>query len=146
MTTRATIDCAVLRNSATYDTPTWVVMSNIRNTGLPDARDKAEITTRGSAGIKQFITTLREVGLEFEMNANDDADYTAVRAAYAGRTELDVVLLRGPNTAAVKGIRLRMMVEEFGQADEEAGSPATTVKLCVGPETTPVVEYTVPAS
>lgn len=147
MTIRATLECDVLRNTATYEAPTWVPMTNIRNVGVPDAMDTKEVTRRGSKGTKQFITTLRERGLEFEMDAEDgQADYDALATKYAARTELDIVVLRGPNTEGSKGIRLRMRISEFGETQDEAGNPITAVKCVVGPEETPVLAYTVPGA
>jgi hypothetical protein len=150
MGARASLTCTLLRNSGTYGAPVWAEVKNVRNPGVPKSKTMAEVTTRRHGGIKAFIGTLKEFGLEFEMNADDaDADYTAFEDSYWNGTLIDLLVLRGPNTAGKKGVRMLMEVETFDEKQDQEKHVETTVKLVIrDPDnaTDVVVErYTVPA-
>lgn len=147
MAVRASLDCVLARNTTTYGSPTWVTMSNVKDVGVPKGKTMAETTTRGDGGFKTFIGTVKELGLEFEMNADDeDAAYTAMEDSYWNNSVVDLIVLRGPNTAGTDGVRMQMEVETFDEGQDLEGNPVTTVKLVVRKTAnTPVVRYTVPA-
>jgi hypothetical protein len=147
MAARASINGKIFRNTGTYATPTWNEVPNVRNPGIPKGKTMSEATTRKHGGLKAFIGTLKEVGLEFEMNTDDaDADYTAFEDSYWNNTVLDLLVLRGPNTAGEKGVRLQMEVETFDESQDQEKHVITTVKLVCADSDNPVAErYTVPA-
>ncbi len=145
--TRASLDCVLARNSATFVTPTWVTVNNVKDVGVSKGKSMSETTTRGDGGFKTFIGTVKEFGLEFEMNADDaDDDYAALADSYWTNAAVDLLVLRGPNTAGTKGVRLQMEVETFDEKQDLEGHVVVSVKLVIRKtENAPVVRYTVPA-
>jgi hypothetical protein len=151
MPARAGLKCTLHVNTAAYANPTWSEVKNVRNPGIPKGKEMAEVTTRRHGGYKAFIGTLKEFGLEFEMNADDaDPNYTAFEDSYWTNTIVDVLVLRGAKTAGMKGVRMQMEVETFDEKQDQNGAVVTTVKLVIGEpaaDDTPVVErYTEPGS
>lgn len=146
MTVRASLDCVLQRNTASYAPPTWVTVNNVKNVGIPKGKSMAEVTTRGDGGFKTFVGTLKEFGLEFEMNADDaDADYTAFEDAYWTNSPLDLLVLRGPATAGTKGVRLQVLVETFDEQEDLEGNPVVSVKCVLAKTENPAAaRYTVP--
>lgn len=146
MTVRASLDCVLQRNTASYATPTWVTVDNVKNVGIPKGKAMSETTTRGDAGLKTFLGTVKEFGLEFEMNADDaDADYTAFEDSYWNNAPLDLLVLRGPAEAGTKGVRLQVEVETFDEQEDLEGHPVVTVKCVLRKTDNPAAErYTVP--
>jgi|GEM_PF-2441147 len=146
MGARAGLDCVLKRNTGTYASPTWVEVKNVRNPGIPKTKTMGEVTTRRHGGYKAFIGTLKEFGLEFEMNADDgDTQYVAFEDSYWNSTQLDLMVLRAADATSGdrKGVRIQMEVSEFGETQDQEGHTNTTVKLVVrdpDDSTTPVVE------
>lgn len=145
MGARASLDCQLLRNTGTYASPTWVEVKNCRNPGVPKGKTMAEVTSRRHGGFKAFLGTLKEFGLEFEMNTDDaDTHYAAFEASYWSGTVLDLLVLRPPNTDGDrKGVRMQMECETFDEKQDQESQVITTVKLVVGDPTddsTPVVQ------
>lgn len=150
MPARASLDCFLARNTGTYAAPTWTEVKNVRNPGIPRGKTMSETTTRRAGRTKTFMGTLQEFGLEFEMNTDDaDAAYTAFEDSYYNNTQVEVLVLRGPNTVGKKGVRMIMEVETFDEKQDQEGHVMTTVKLVVrdpdDSEHVPVARYTVPA-
>lgn len=144
MGSRASLDCVLLVNTATYGAPAWEEVKNCRNPGVSKAKTMAEVTTRRHGGMKAFLGTLKEFGLEFEMNADDsDQHYVRFEDSFWNGTQLDLLVLRNLVGGARKGVRLQMEVETFEEKQDQESQVITTVKLVIrDPEdnTTPVVE------
>jgi hypothetical protein len=84
------------RNSATYATPTFVEVANIRDMSIDDARAEADLSARGD-DISVFLAGKRTVGVQLEMVYDDtDTGYDALRDAYEGNTVIELWIADGP--------------------------------------------------
>lgn len=144
MGARASLDCVLMVNTGTYGAPAWEEVKNCRNPGVPKSKTMAEVTSRRHGGFKAFLGTLKEFGLEFEMNADDsDQHYVRFEDSYWNNTQLDLLVLRNLVGGARKGVRLQMEAETFEEKQDQESQVITTVKLVVrdpDDNTTPVVE------
>jgi hypothetical protein len=145
MGARAGLDCLLLLNTDSYEDPDWEIVENVRNPGVTKGKTMAEVTTRRHKGFKAFLGTLKEFGLEFEMNTDDtDEHYTAFEESYWANSLVDIAVVRPTGTEGeYQGVRMQMEVEQFDESQDQEGQVVTTVKLVVrDPDDaeTPVVE------
>lgn len=93
---------------------------------------EADVTTRGNAGWRATVATLKDASVEFEMVWNaGDLDFVAVRDAFLNRTAIELAVLDGPVTASgSQGLRALCMVTNFSRNEplEEAITVSVTVK------------------
>lgn len=146
MTLRASLDCVVARNTNSYAAPAWSEVKNVKDVGVPKGKSMSETTTREDGGMKTFLGTVKEFGLEFEMNADDaNAHYAAFEDSYWNNTPVDLLVLRGPLSQGTKGVRLQMEVETFDENEALEGHPVVSVKLVLRKTDNPAAQrYTVP--
>ncbi len=143
---RASLECTLARNSNNFASPAWSTIDNVKDVGVPKGKSMSEATTRGDGGVKTFIGTVKEFGLEFDMNADDeDEHYVALENSYWLNTAIDLLVLRGPNASGTKGVRMQMEVETFDEKQDLEGHPIVSVKLVIRKTSnTPVARYEVP--
>ena len=79
---RLGLDAKLFRNAASYDTPDWQVMVNVKDLTLNIEAGEADVTTRGNNGWRAIVATLKDGSIEFEM-VWDTAD-RVLREASAG--------------------------------------------------------------
>lgn len=64
-------------------------MKNVKDVTLNLEKGEADVTTRAAAGWRNYIGTLKDASLEFEMNYDTtDSDYSALLSAYLNNTAL----------------------------------------------------------
>lgn len=64
-------------------------MKNVKDVTLNLEKGEADVTTRATAGWRNYIGTLKDASLEFEMNYDTtDSDYSALLSAYFNNTAL----------------------------------------------------------
>jgi len=109
---RVGIDCKAYRNSATYATPTWGELVNVREVSTDLSVGEADVSSRGTGGWEAIETTLKRGTIDVEMMAvPGDAEFTALKDAFLNRTTLDMAFLDGPiATAGSQGFRAVMKV------------------------------------
>lgn len=77
--------------SLTYTLPTTTV-DNIKDVKVGAKNDTPESTVRGNGGQKSFANSLTELGIQLQIRvpgpAQTDAAYTALLAAFTGKTEI----------------------------------------------------------
>lgn len=125
------LNAKLYRNSASYGTPTWVLMGNVQDLTAGDTMDEADVSTRAGGGFAEVEPTLRALELSFGMvNKPGDADVAALLAAYAARTALDIAVMDGPiATAGSRGVRARYKVFQMPRAQELRGAQTFDVML-----------------
>ena len=126
------MDAKLYRNTGSYGTPVWNVVKNVKDVTLNLEAGEADVTTRGNAGWRANIATLKDASLEFEMvwDTADD-DFTAIRTAFLTNAAIEFAVLDGPvATASSQGLRASMAITNFSRAEplEEAIKVSVTAK------------------
>jgi hypothetical protein len=96
------------------------------------SRGEADVTTRGNAGWRATVATLKDGSIEFEMvwDTADD-DFAAIRDAFLNRGAIEFAVMDGDiTTSGSQGLRATCMVTSFSrnEALEEAITVSVTVK------------------
>jgi len=75
------MEAKLYRNSGNYSTPRWVEMPNVKDLTLNLEAGEADVTTRGNAGWRATVATLKDGSIEFEMVWDmADAGFTRQKA------------------------------------------------------------------
>ena len=133
MSAKAGMQAKLYRNTATYATPTWALVPNVKDLTLNLEKGQADVTTRANNGWKASIGTLKDGGIEFEM-VWDTADegFTAIRDAYLNDAALELAVMDGDITAVgSQGLRASFVVTNFSRKEplEEGISVSVTLKV-----------------
>ncbi len=126
------MDAKLYRNTGSYGTPVWNEVKNVKDVTLNLEAGEADVTTRGNAGWRANIATLKDASLEFEMvwDTADD-DFTAIRTAFLTNAAIEFAVLDGPvATSGSQGLRASMAITNFSRAEplEEAIKVSVTAK------------------
>lgn len=127
------MDCKLYRNTATYASPTWDLIGNVKDVTLSVEAGEADVTTRGNAGWKATVATLREATIEFEMVWDTtDADFTDIQTKFLTAATIEFLCLDGVSTAASgsQGLRATCAILKFSRKETlaEAVMVSVTVK------------------
>lgn len=128
MSVQVGIDMYLYRNTATFGSPTWVIIENVRDLTAPDAFGEADVSRRmtGQTALKQTEPTLREFEAEWDMVRDEgDADFLALRTAFAARTLTEFAFASGAiATTGTVYYRVETKLFEFSrnEALEDANS------------------------
>ncbi len=119
-------------NAGDYATPDWKELKNAKDVTLNLEKGEADVTTRGNAGWKATVGTLKEGSIEFEMVWDtEDAGFTALQNAWFGDTPVEMAVMDGPIAqTGSQGLRATMSVISFSRKEplEEAMSVSVTIK------------------
>ena len=126
------MDAKLYRNTGSYGSPVWNEVKNVKDVTLNLEAGSADVTTRGNAGWRANIATLKDASLEFEMvwDTADD-DFTAIRTAFLTNAAIEFAVLDGPvATSGSQGLRASMAITNFSRAEplEEAIKVSVTAK------------------
>ena len=123
----------LFRNAGTYAIPDWKEMKNVKDLTLTLEKGEADLTTRGNAGWKATVGTLKEGSIEFEMVWDtEDAGFTAIKSAYFGNSLIGLAVMDGPiETSGNQGLWADCMITNFSR--DEALEEAITVKVTAKP-------------
>lgn len=131
MSTRLGMDAKLYRNTGSYATPTWDLIGNVRDVTLSLESGEADVTTRGNAGWRAKVATLKDASIEFEMVWDTaDNDFVAIRDAWLNNTTLDIAVMDGDiTTSGSQGLRAICMVTRFSRSEplEEAITVSVTM-------------------
>ena len=132
MSVKLGMDAKLYRNTGTYETPTWVEITNAKDVNLNLEKGEADVTTRANQGWRATVGTLQDGSVEFEMVWDtDDAGFTAIQEAYFDGTPLEVAVMDGDiATSGSQGLRATMTVTNFSRNEplEEAITVSVTLK------------------
>lgn len=140
------LDAKLYRNTGTQAAPVWNEIKNVRDATLSLEAGEADVTTRGNAGWRATVATLKDGSVEFDMvwDTADD-DFSAIRDAFLNHTALEFAVMDGDiATAGTQGLRATCAVTSFSR--NEALEEAITVSVTVKPtySANPPVWMTVP--
>ena len=127
------MDAKLYRNTGSYASPVWNEVKNVKDVTLNLEAGEADVTTRGNAGWRANIATLKDASLEFEMvwDTADD-DFTAIRTAFLTNAAIEFAVLDGPvATSGSQGLRATMSITNFSRSEalEEAITVSVTAKV-----------------
>jgi len=117
-------------------------MTNVIDINDEDSRTDIDDTTHGSGGFKSHKVGLRDLGLTFNMlKDGTNADYVAVRTAYAAGTALSFAITDG----AGDGIDADYVITDFkkGMPIDDKATVDVTIKVTTATRA-PVVLTTEP--
>jgi predicted secreted protein len=106
------------RNTATYATPTWDLVGNVKDLTLSLEKDETDVTTRASGGWKEFVDGMKDATVEFGMLWDTgDADFTAIKDAFINNTAIECAvmdgIITGTGSTGNQGLRASFMVKSF---------------------------------
>jgi hypothetical protein len=132
MAVKLGLDAKLYRNTGTYAAPVWNEVKNVKDVTLNLEAGEADVTTRGNAGWRATVATLKDASIEFEMvwDSADD-DFAAIRDAFLNRTPIELAVMDGDiTTTGSQGLRASCIVTNFSrnEALEEAITVSVTVK------------------
>jgi len=128
------LDMKLYYNSATFASPTWVLLANVRDLTGPDSFSEADVSKRGS-GRKQTEPALRDISIEWEM-VYDDLDVTGfveMQTRYYNRTLTELALADAAiATSGTHYLRVECKLLKFerNEALEGANLYGVTAKPC----------------
>ncbi|WP_437226009.1 phage tail tube protein [Planctomicrobium sp. SH661] len=132
MGVRLGLDAKLFRNSGSYESPSWQEMPNVKDLTLNVEAGEADASTRGNAGWRAILATLKDGSIEFEMVWDTaDAGFTAIKDAFFGNTSVEFAALDGAVTSAgSQGLRATMAITTFSRNEplEEAITVSVTAK------------------
>ena len=116
------IECKAYRNTATWATPTWVEVDNIRDVNITHDVNMAEFKTRGNSTIRnKETTTVRGVTFQMEHDpatAANDANFEALSDAIYAGTEIEMAFMNGAiATSDNQGVRGVWLVKKMDVAE-----------------------------
>jgi hypothetical protein len=122
----------IYRNTATYSSPAWTEIANVKDVTLTLEASETDVTTRANAGWRATAQTLKDASVEFEMVWDTtDAGFTALQEAYFANTTIELAVMDGDiNASGSQGLRATMMVTNFSRSEplEEAITVSVTLK------------------
>ena len=130
------VNCKLYRNTATWGSPSWDEVTNVRDLTINLEKGEADVTIRGGNGFRQVVGTLKDGSIEFQMVWDPaDADFTAIKDAYFNDTSIELMALDGSSAPAagvtVQGLRADFSVVNFSR--NEGLEDAVTVDVTVKP-------------
>jgi hypothetical protein len=132
MAVKLGLDAKLYRNTGTFASPAWNEIQNVKDVTLNLEAGEADVTTRGNAGWRATVATLKDGSIEFEMvwDTADD-DFAAIRDTFLNRGAMEFAVMDGPmNVPGSQGLRATCMVTNFSRNEslEEAITVSVTVK------------------
>lgn len=125
------MNCKAYRNTASYASPTWNEITNIKDLSLNLEASEADVSTRGNNGWEATVQTLKRGTVEFQMVWDTgDADFTAVQSAFLNNTAIEFAFMDGDiTTNGSQGLRATMMVINFSRTENLTEAVMVDVSL-----------------
>jgi len=110
----------------------WAEIENVMgDLSLNNEKGEAEVTTRGSGGYRQYLTTLIEAGVEFKMVWDmDDPDFEAIHDAYENDSLIGIAVMDG---AIATGTGLVADMKVFKLSRPEPMEDVMTAEITLKP-------------
>lgn len=108
-----------------------IEVGNVKDLNVNMDTDTAEATTRASGGYKSYLPALKDVTMDFSMNADSaDADFVAIRTAYISNTP---IALFPANNSGEAGLDADWIITSFSETQNL--SEVVTVSVTAKPYT-----------
>jgi hypothetical protein len=106
-------------------TPTWTLLSNVKDVKVNVSTSEADATTRANGGFEATVPTLKALSLDFEMIwSPSDLGFQAIQAAFfqtntQAANIIGIMALDGPNTvgSGAQGPLADMTVTKFEKTE-----------------------------
>jgi hypothetical protein len=130
------LDMTLYYNTGTFATPTWSLITNVRDLKHGQALGEADVSVRGpTSGAKRKLTEplLIEDVFNWEMIYDEtDAAFIALRGFKENRTMVEFAFMNGPiATSGSSGFRCQCKI--FGWDEEEPLEGPVTVSVTAKP-------------
>ena len=90
------MEAKLYRNDGTYASPTWVELLNVKDLTLNLEAGEADVTTRGNAGWRATIASLKDGSIEFDMLWDTaDTNFTALKDAFFSGGTVEFAVMDG---------------------------------------------------
>ena len=133
MGVRLGMEARLYRNSASYATPTWVEVTNVKDVTLNLEKGEADVTTRANNGWRATVGTLKDASVEFQMVWDTaDAGFTEIQQAFFGNTPIEFAIMSGDITDP-ESEGLRATCDIFSFTRNEALEEAIMVDVSIKP-------------
>lgn len=111
----------------------WQELVNVKDVTLNLETGEADVTTRGNAGWRATVATLKEGSIEFEMVWDTgDAGFTAIKNAYFANAKIGFAVMDGDITVSgSQGLQADFSITNFSR--KEALEEALTVSVTAKP-------------
>jgi len=110
----------------------WTELKNVKDVTLNLETGEADVTTRGNAGWRATIGTLKDGSIEFEMVWDtEDAGFEAIKDAFFGNTPIAIAAMDGAiETPGSEGLQGLFSVTNFTRNEplEEVLAVQVTLK------------------
>lgn len=125
------MECKLYHNTGTYESPTWIEITNVRDVNFDLNSSEADVTTRGNNGWRALRRGLKEASVTFEMIWDTaDTNFEAIQEGYFDGTSIEVAVMDGPiATAGSEGLRATMSVLTFSRQEPLEGAVTASVTL-----------------
>jgi hypothetical protein len=128
MAVRLGLDAKLYR----LDGSTWDLVPNVRDVTLNLETGEADVTTRGNAGWRATVGTLKDASIEFEMVWDtEDENFSAFLSAFMSGTNVDLLVMDGDRgTEGSQGLKATCRIISFSRNEplEEAITVSVTAK------------------
>lgn len=120
-------------NTGTYGSPTWSLISNVKDVTLSLEKDEVDVTTRASGGFKEYVDGLIDASINFSMLWDTgNVAFTALQTAFFAKTAVELLVCDGVySVTGTQGLKAACMVKTFSRG-ENLGE-ALTVDCVVRP-------------
>ena len=121
-------------NTGSYGSPTWAEICNVKDLTLSLEKDEVDVTTRCSAGFKEYADGLLDANITFNMLYDtSDTAFTALQTAFFNKTDVEVLVMDGlavpPSGSTSQGLRATCMVKSFSRSESLGEALMTDVAL-----------------
>lgn len=127
------LDMKLYWNDDVYASPSWTLITNVRDLTGPDSMTEADVSRRAS-GMKQTEPALRDISIDWEMVYDEtDAGFIEIRDRYYARTMIELALANDAiATVGTEYLRVECKIVKFERSEplEGANTYAVTAKPC----------------
>jgi len=135
VTAKLAEDCVLYYNTASYASPTWAEICNVKDLTLSMEHGETDVTTRCGTGYREFVAGLTDVSIEFAMLYDpSNTPWEALRAHFFAKTIEEFLVLDGlDSVAGSKGLRLHAFVKSFSRNETLGEAVMTDVVIRPAP-------------
>lgn len=128
------LDCKLYYNSATYGSPTWVLIPQARDVTIADSRETGDSSSREYT-TKSTVVGQRVFEISFDaVMHRSAAAYTGLETAYLARTILGIAAMDAAiTTVGTKGTRADIVITKFERSEpmNDSVKVSITMAACV---------------
>jgi len=114
------LDGKLYYNTASFGTPTWTEITNVKDLDLPMEKSEADVTTRNNGGFRAVRGALKSATLSFGMVYDPtDTIWEAIRDAFMNNTTVEFAVADGAiATVGTEYFRAETEIMKFGRSEQ----------------------------